>query len=112
MLKQTNFSFQLVSDKVRYVVGTFNLSLNSSGANDEDTTACDIDEKDDCDLGSIGFTLDHKNRVDLKEKAGTAVEMLRPVIPVSSVTENFYLVSLLKLTITALASHAFSAEHS
>jgi len=72
----------LVSDNARYVVGTFELMLNSKDSSSQNDVVLNIDERSDFSLDSIGFSSEHKNYVHIKEKVGIAVELLCPAAPV------------------------------
>ena len=74
--------FQVVGEKVRYVVGTFQLALSCRDSSNQSDVMINIDEKSDAILSSLGFSSEHKNWIDIKEKEGMAVEFLCPATPV------------------------------
>ena len=73
--------FQLVSEEVRFVVGTFDLIFVVTDSTNATSISMTINEKDDeRDLEALGFSSKQKNFVEIKEKPEVAVEMLCPAL--------------------------------
>ena len=73
----------MVSDKTRFVVGTFDLILVKSELPSMTLYGgVLIGEKEKGNLKSVRFSAEQKNFVEIRERDGVAVEMRCPATPV------------------------------